>query len=43
MEKTKRNVTGRRRLARARLKKRFEAGLVRVGKREWTRDDLYER
>ncbi|MGD0619730.1 MAG: hypothetical protein ABSB67_18945 [Bryobacteraceae bacterium] len=34
---------GRRRLARARLKKRFEAGLVHVGRRKWTRDDLYER
>jgi hypothetical protein len=33
----------RRRLARARLKKTFEAGLVEVGDRQWTRDDLYER
>jgi hypothetical protein len=34
---------GRRRLARARLKKKMEAGLVEVGERKWTRDDLYER
>ena len=34
---------GRRRLARARMKKRFEAGLVHAGKRKWTRDNLYER
>ncbi len=33
----------RRRLARARLKKRFQPGLVKVGKRTWSRDDLYER
>ena len=33
----------RRRLARARLKKMFETGLVRVGEKTWTRDDLYER
>jgi hypothetical protein len=35
--------SGRRRLARARLRKTFETGLVKVGKRTWTRDDLYER
>ena len=34
---------GRRRLARARLKKKIDAGLVSVGERKWTRDDLYER
>ena len=33
----------RRRLARARLKKAFETGLVHVGDRNWSRDDLYER
>ena len=33
----------RRRLARARLRKAFKTGLVDVGKRKWTRDDLYER
>ena len=33
----------RRRLARARLKKAFETGLVDVGDRKWSRDDLYER
>jgi hypothetical protein len=33
----------RRRLARARLKKAFEIGLVEVGDRNWSRDDLYER
>jgi len=33
----------RRRLARARLRKAFEAGLVEVGDRRWSRDDLYER
>lgn len=35
--------TGRRRLARARLKKAFETGLVAVGSRNWSRDDLYDR
>jgi hypothetical protein len=35
--------TGRRRLARARLKKAFETGLVAVGDRNWSRDDLYDR
>jgi hypothetical protein len=34
---------GRRRLARARLKKTFEAGLIEIGDRKWSRDDLYER
>ena len=33
----------RRRLARARLKKTFETGLVDVGDRNWSRDDLYDR
>jgi hypothetical protein len=43
MKKTGGTRSGCRRLARARMKKRFEAGLVHVGKRKWTRDDLYER
>ena len=34
---------GGRRLARARLRKAFETGLVEVGDRNWSRDDLYER
>lgn len=33
----------RRRLARARLRKAFETGLVEVGDRKWSRDDLYAR
>ena len=33
----------RRRLARARLRQLFEAGLVNVGERTWNRDDLYDR
>ena len=33
----------RRRLARARLRQSFEAGLVKVGDRTWSRDDLYDR
>jgi hypothetical protein len=33
----------RRRLARARLKKTFETGLVDIGDRDWSRDDLYDR
>ena len=37
------NDTGRRRLARARLSEVLEAGLVEVGERTWSRDDLYER
>jgi hypothetical protein len=34
---------GRRRVARARLKKTFETGLVSIGDRKWSRDDLYDR
>jgi len=34
---------GRRRLARARLRKALETGLVEVGDRTWSRDDLYDR
>lgn len=33
----------RRRLARARLRRAFEAGIVEVGDRNWSRDDLYDR
>ena len=33
----------RRRLARARLRKTFEVGVVEVGDRNWSRDDLYDR
>jgi hypothetical protein len=33
----------RRRLARARLRKAFETGLVEVGDWKWSRDDLYDR
>jgi hypothetical protein len=33
----------RRRLAKAMLRKAFETGLVEVGERTWSRDDLYER
>jgi len=33
----------RRRIARARLKAVFEKGLVEIGDRTWSRDDLYER
>ena len=33
----------RRRLARARLRTTFKTGLVGVGKRKWSRDDLYDR
>jgi hypothetical protein len=33
----------RRRLARARLSTAIETGLVTVGERTWSRDDLYER
>jgi len=33
----------RRRMARARLKQAFETGLIEVGDRNWTREDLYER
>ncbi|MCX6624854.1 MAG: hypothetical protein NTY38_28105 [Acidobacteria bacterium] len=34
---------GTRRVARARLKAVFGRGLVEVGERKWTRDELYER
>jgi len=34
---------GRRRLARVRLRKTFETGLVDIGDRNWSRDDLYDR
>ena len=34
---------GRRRLARARLRKIFDTGLVDIGDRTWSRDDLYDR
>ena len=33
----------RRRLARTRLSKSFETGLVEAGDRNWSRDDLYDR
>ena len=33
----------RKRLAQARLRKAFETGLVEVGDRKWSRDDLYDR
>ena len=33
----------RRRLAGARLRQAFETGLVEVGDRKWSRDDLYQR
>ena len=33
----------RRRLARARLRKAFETGMVDVGDRKWNREDLYDR
>ena len=33
----------RRRLARSRLNKAMETGLVQVGSRKWSRDDLYDR
>jgi hypothetical protein len=35
--------SSRRRLARARLTAAFDTGLVKVGKRIWSRDDLYAR
>jgi len=35
--------SGRRRLARARLKAAMDKGLVEVGDKTWTRDELYER
>ena len=34
---------GRRRLARARLRKAFDTGLVEIGDRKWSREDLYDR
>jgi hypothetical protein len=37
------NQPSRRRLARARLRKAFETGIVEIGDRKWSRDDLYER
>lgn len=37
------DAADRKRLARARLRKTFETGLVEVGDRSWSRDDLYER
>jgi len=33
----------RRRMARARLRKAFETGIVQIGGRNWRRDDVYER
>jgi hypothetical protein len=33
----------RKRLAQARLKKTFETGLIEVGDRKWSRDELYDR
>ena len=33
----------RRRLSRARLRKAFKTGLIEVGNRTWSRNDLYER
>ena len=33
----------RRRIARSRLKAVFDKGLVEIGERDWSRDDLYER
>jgi hypothetical protein len=33
----------RRRMARKRLKMAFENGLIEIGDRTWSRDDLYER
>lgn len=35
--------SSRKRLARARLSKAFETGLVDVGDRKWSRDELYDR
>ena len=35
--------SSRKRLARARLSKAFETGLVEVGDRKWSRDELYDR
>ncbi|MGH9659222.1 MAG: hypothetical protein ACRD96_11805, partial [Bryobacteraceae bacterium] len=36
-------VQGRRRVAREQLKAAFEHGLIEVGDRRWTRDELHER
>ena len=36
-------TAGRRKLARARMARRFRTGVVEVGERTWTRDELYER
>jgi uncharacterized protein DUF6364 len=33
----------RRRMARARLRKAFETGIVQIGGQTWRRDDVYER
>jgi len=33
----------RRQLARARLRRTFETGLIEVGDRKWSRDELYDR
>jgi hypothetical protein len=33
----------RRRMARTRLKMAFEKGLIEIGERDWSRNDLYER
>ena len=35
--------SSRRDVARARLKKAMETGLIEIGERNWTRDSLYER
>jgi len=35
--------SGRRHLARARLQAAFAKGLVEIGERTWSRDELYER
>jgi hypothetical protein len=35
--------SGRRRIARARLKKAFGKGLIKTGERNWSREDLHER
>jgi hypothetical protein len=35
--------SSRKALARAKLRKAFETGIVEVGDRNWSRDDLYER
>ncbi len=34
---------GRRRVAKARLRAAFQRGLVTVGEKRWSRDELYER